>query len=74
MSFDNNKRCTLPVIRDEEGALSGCCDRLRGGVIGPSVPSITVQIRNQNVPAFWTEETLEPVLNEDSSFIIFDNV
>lgn len=74
MSFDNNKRCTLPVIRDDEGALSGSCEGLRGGMRQPSVPPITVQIRNQNNPTFWTEETLEPVLNEDDSFIIFDNV
>lgn len=70
MSLNNNKCCTLPVIRDVDGS----CEGLRGGVRQPSVPSITVQIRNQNVPAFWTEETLEPVLNEDDSFIIFDNV
>lgn len=74
MSFDNNKRCTTPVIRDDEGVLSGSCEGLRGGMRQPNVPPITVQIRNQNVPAFWTEETLEPVLNEDDSFIIFDNV
>lgn len=74
MSFDNNKRCTLPLIRDEEGDLSGCCDRLRGGVKQPSVPSITVTLQNENVPTFWTEENLVPVLNEDGSFIIFDNV
>jgi hypothetical protein len=74
MSLNNNKRCTHPTIFDTEGNLSGSCDGLRGGVVAPSVPSITVTLQNENIPTFWTEENLIPVLNEDGSFIIFDNV
>lgn len=69
MSLDNNKRCTLPVIRD----VDGCCDRLRGGVIGPSVPSITVQITNP-VSLIWTDENLVPVQTEEGDIILLDNV
>jgi hypothetical protein len=74
MSLNNNKRCTHPTIQDTQNDLSNSCDRLRGGVLQPSVPPITVAIQNENVPTFWTEENLVPVLNEDGSFIIFDNV
>lgn len=74
MSLNNNKCCTIPVIRDAEGALSDFGGGLQGGIPQPSVPSITVTIQNENAPTFWTEETLEPHLDEDGNFIYIDNV
>ena len=75
MSLNNNRRCTVPVIRDEEGALSGGCERaaIGVGVSGPSVPSITMRVQNPQ-SLIWTDEDLQPVQEENGDLILLDNV